>query len=312
VDVKITYRQLYNALHQYIQSRHHIQPVPEGTPDVFKVLPLNYSHMQYYQMSKNFADNDQPFDIDDKESIACEFNRESRRKYFNDRVDEQIKLDPSAAVVNETGGKDQISLIECLKLFTSEEQLSANDAWYCSECKEFREAYKKFDIWMAPPLLVVHLKRFSAVNRVWRERLDNLIDFPIDNLDLTEFVIGPKENPPIYDLYSVSNHFGGMGGGHYTAYGRHRDDNQWYRYDDSSVSSASPSEIVSRAAYVLFYKRKDVPWNAFDVSLDQNKPEESSEDSDDSEDSEMEVDPVTSSTTSNVTAPSTTQNTERS
>jgi len=80
--------------------------------------------------------------------------------------------------------------------------------------------------------------------------------------------------------------------------------------DDSSVSSASPTEIVSRAAYVLFYKRKDVPWNAFDVSLDQNKPEESSEDSDDSEDSEMEVDPTPSS--SNVTASSTSQNTDRS
>lgn len=23
--------------------------------------------------------------------------------------------------------------------------------------------------------------------------------------------------PPIYDLYAVSNHIGGMGGGHYTA-----------------------------------------------------------------------------------------------
>jgi ubiquitin carboxyl-terminal hydrolase 4/11/15 len=231
-----------------------------------------------------------PLDLDDRESVACEFHRDNRKKYFNDHIDEKVVIDQSAAVTNErSDAKDQISLLECLRLFTTEEQLSANNAWYCPECKEFREAYKKFDIWSAPKLLVVHLKRFSAVNRVWRERLDNFIDFPIDNFDLTEFVIGPKENPPIYDLYAVSNHFGGMGGGHYTAYARHRDDNQWYRYDDSSVSPASPNELVSRAAYVLFYKRRDISWTPFDLSLDKKKPEQSSEDSDDSDDSEMEV-----------------------
>jgi ubiquitin carboxyl-terminal hydrolase 4/11/15 len=279
------------VLHDYLQARNHIQPPPAGVGDldVFKVTPINSTWSNYYGTVKAFQDNDVPLDLDDKESVACEFNRDNRRKYFNDRIDEKVLLDSTACVINETGGKDLISLIECLRLFTTEEQLSANDAWYCTECKEFREAFKKFDIWSAPKLLVVHLKRFSAVNRVWRERLDNLIDFPIDNLDLTEFVIGPKEHPPIYDLYAVSNHFGGMGGGHYTAYARHRDDNSWYRYDDSSVSPANPSEIVSRAAYVLFYKRRDVSWAPFDISLDKIKPEQSSEDSEDTDDSEMEV-----------------------
>jgi len=203
-------------------------------------------------------------------------------------------------VVNEAGGKDSISLYDCLRLFTSEEQLSSEDAWYCSECKEFREAYKKFDIWSAPKLLVVQLKRFSA-GRYSRERLDNLVDFPIDNLDLRDFVIGPVEHPPIYDLYAVSNHFGGMGGGHYTAFGRHRDDNQWYRYDDSSVSQANRNEIVSRAAYVLFYKRKDVSWTAFDPALDQEQ-EESSEECDSSSDSMDTTESQQATTTTNATS----------
>jgi len=289
VDLKVTFRQLYTLLHAYLLARNHIQPTPDGT-DVFKVAPINSTWSNYYGVTKSFQDNDMPLDLDDKESVACEFNRDNRRKYFNDRIDEKVVLDQTSAIVNETGGKDQISLTECLRLFTTEEQLSANDAWYCTECKEFREAYKKFDIWSAPKLLVFQLKRFSAVNRVWRERLDNLIDFPVDNLDLSEFVIGPKQHPAIYDLYAVSNHFGGMGGGHYTAYARHRDDNNWYRYDDSSVSPASVNEIVSRAAYVLFYKRRDIPWGLFDLSLDKKKPQQDSDDSDsDSDDSEMEV-----------------------
>lgn len=33
-------------------------------------------------------------------------------------------------------------------------------------------------------------------------------------LDLSKKVIGPHEQAPIYDLFAVSCHFGGMGGGH--------------------------------------------------------------------------------------------------
>lgn len=43
------------------------------------------------------------------------------------------------------------------------------------------------------------------------------------NLDLSKFCIGQKDEmqqPPIYDLYAVINHYGGMIGGHYTAYAR--------------------------------------------------------------------------------------------
>jgi len=180
-----------------------------------------------------------------------------------------VEVDASARNRYDTGGPENISLYDCLQLFSSEEQLGKNDAWFCSECKDFREAFKKFDIWQAPQILVVHLKRFSQQQRILQPtRLDTLIDFPIDNLDLSEFVIGPKQVPPIYDLYAVSNHFGTMGGGHYTAHCRHRNDNRWFRYDDSSVSEASAADIVSRAAYVLFYRRKDVPWPVFDASME--------------------------------------------
>lgn len=65
-------------------------------------------------------------------------------------------------------------------------------------------AFKRMEIWNAPSILVVHLKRFSYRSRGYRDRLDNLIDFPLDGLDLSPFVIGPKDVPPIYDLFAVS------------------------------------------------------------------------------------------------------------
>ena len=59
----------------------------------------------------------------------------------------------------------------------------------------------------------------------------------------------------MYDLYAVSNHFGGMGGGHYNAYCK-MPDGQWHCFDDSQVRPVDKSDIVSSSAYVLFYRRQ--------------------------------------------------------
>ncbi|KAK1748817.1 ubiquitin carboxyl-terminal hydrolase [Skeletonema marinoi] len=89
-----------------------------------------------------------------------------------------------------------------------------------------------------------------------------MFDFPLNDLDLRELVTHWDEGKePIYDLYAVSNHFGGVGGGHYTAYAK-GDDGTWCNFDDSRVTSGiDESEVVSPAAYCLYYKRKDVTFN---------------------------------------------------
>ena len=35
-----------------------------------------------------------------------------------------------------------------------------------------------------------------------------------------------NSSQPIYDLYAISNHYGGLGGGHYTAFAKNGD--QWF------------------------------------------------------------------------------------
>ena len=61
--------------------------------------------------------------------------------------------------------------------------------------------------------------------------------------------------PPRYDLFAVSNHYGGLGGGHYTACCS-IGDGSWHCFDDSHVSPVSPEAVHSPAAYVLFYRRR--------------------------------------------------------
>eukprot|EP00898_Chlorokybus_atmophyticus_P000740 jgi/Chlat1/1667/Chrsp127S08675 len=151
-----------------------------------------------------------------------------------------------------------VSLDACIKLFLTEEPLGPDDMWYCPTCKQHRQATKKLDLWKLPEVLVVHLKRFSD-GRWSRNKLETVVDFPVHDLDLTAYAAGPQEAPPVYNLFAVSNHYGGLGGGHYTAYAKHPDDGRWYSFDDSSCSLASESDVHSSAAYVLFYQRKVPP-----------------------------------------------------
>ncbi|KAE9619095.1 hypothetical protein Lal_00046907 [Lupinus albus] len=151
--------------------------------------------------------------------------------------------------------QEAISLFSCLEAFLTEEPLGPDDMWYCPRCKEHRQATKKLDLWKLPEVLVFHLKRFSY-SRYLKNKLDTYVNFPIHNLDLTKYVKTEDGKSYVYDLYAISNHYGGLGGGHYTAYAKLVDDNKWYHFDDSHVSPVTEAEIKSSAAYVLFYQRR--------------------------------------------------------
>ncbi|CAB4310728.1 unnamed protein product [Prunus armeniaca] len=150
--------------------------------------------------------------------------------------------------------QEAISLFTCLEAFLKEEPLGPDDMWYCPKCKEHRQATKKLDLWMLPEVLVFHLKRFSY-SRYSKNKLDTLVTFPIHNLDLSQYVMNKDGKPHLYELYAISNHYGGLGGGHYTAYAKLIDENRWYHFDDSHVSPVNETDIKTSAAYVLFYRR---------------------------------------------------------
>ncbi|XP_051919674.1 ubiquitin carboxyl-terminal hydrolase 8 [Hippocampus zosterae] len=144
------------------------------------------------------------------------------------------------------------SLQDCLRLFSKEERLTDNNKVFCRHCKSHRDSTKKLEIWKVPPILLVHLKRFSYEGR-WKQKLQTSVDFPLDALDLTQYVIGPKQNLKRYNLFGVSNHYGGLDGGHYTAYCKNAFKQRWYKFDDHEVSDISTSSVKSSAAYILFY-----------------------------------------------------------
>ena len=125
---------------------------------------------------------------------------------------------------------------------------------YCPTCKKPQQATKKLDLWRLPEILVVHLKRFSY-SRYLKNKLETFVDFPINNLDLSTYVAyGNSQSTNRYVLYAISCHYGGLGGGHYTAFVRYGYD-KWYDFDDSRVESVNEEMIKTPAAYVLFYRK---------------------------------------------------------
>jgi ubiquitin carboxyl-terminal hydrolase 4/11 len=137
-------------------------------------------------------------------------------------------------------------------------------------------------IYRAPKVLILHLKRFKQKGLIRKEKNETKVNFP-PLLDMSPYVIDPRpiaayaEDPkikehiippkyqgeftlsssqePLYELYAVSNHYGGLGGGHYTAYAKNG--GKWYDFNDSSVRGCNEGSVGGSGAYMLFYKRKD-------------------------------------------------------
>ncbi|KAM3587416.1 uncharacterized protein V6R79_004754 [Siganus canaliculatus] len=223
--------------------------------------------------------------LSDRSYLSLDWEPEMKKKYFDETVVEDF--DKHESMEYKPQKKAFFKLKDCIELFTTKEKLGAEDPWYCPNCKQHQQATKKLDLWSLPPVLVVHLKRFSY-SRYMRDKLDSLVDFPLRDLDMSEFLINPNAGPCRYDLIAVSNHYGGMGGGHYTAYAKNKDDGKWYNFDDSSVSPASEDQIVSKAGYVLFYQRQDTVKGTGYFALDREEEEEDEEEEDEEEEEEEE------------------------
>ena len=175
----------------------------------------------------------------------------------------QIELHPDQELAAKrasrlTRKKNGVTLEDCLNEFGKTETLSEQNAWYCPRCKEHRRADKQFELWKVPDVLVMHLKRFSSA-RNFRDKLELKVEYPVEGLDLSTMVRDKSDGKSlIYDLTAVDNHYGGLGGGHYTAFAKNAVTGNWYDYNDSHASLVKdPESVVQKNAYLLFYRRRE-------------------------------------------------------
>ena len=164
-----------------------------------------------------------------------------------------IKIKKNKSLNKNKSNNSLITLGDCLKNFCKEEKLEIGNEWYCPKCKMHTLATKKMELFYLPKILIICFKRFVRESFRWRKN-EVFVDFPINNLNMGEYMIGPDKSHSIYNLFAVSQHYGSTGFGHYTAVCKNF--NKWYSYNDSSIHSCSENDARSSAAYVLFYRRE--------------------------------------------------------
>jgi ubiquitin C-terminal hydrolase len=149
------------------------------------------------------------------------------------------------------GGK--MNIYNCLDLMTTPELLSGDNAWYNDLTGKKEDALKELKFWSLPKILIITLKRFSFMND---NKNETFVYFPINNLDLSKYIIGYDASSYIYDLYGVCNHYGnGLNGGHYTSIIK-VDEDEWLHFNDTQIHKISKTDVMTPNAYCLFYRKR--------------------------------------------------------
>jgi ubiquitin carboxyl-terminal hydrolase 8 len=145
--------------------------------------------------------------------------------------------------------KQSATLYECLDRYTESELLTGDNKYFNEKKNQKEEVYKDIKFWDLPNVLIITLKRFS--NDMKKNKC--AVDFPLEDLDMSRYVIGYNKHAYIYDLYAICNHGGSVMGGHYTA--SIKNGNKWYLFNDTNISPLSKID-KNEKPYCFFYRKK--------------------------------------------------------
>ena len=143
------------------------------------------------------------------------------------------------------------NLNDCLEHYTEKENLDDDNKILNEDTNKKEKATKRIMFWNIPNILIITLKRFSNENK----KNSKFIDFPLEKLDMSKFVIGYDKNSYKYDLFGICNHSGGCNGGHYTSFVKNANSN-WYHFNDTNVSKMNVKDLKTNSAYCFFYRKR--------------------------------------------------------
>lgn len=149
--------------------------------------------------------------------------------------------------------KNNITLYDCFDLYTENEEMKGENAWFNDKTKQKEDIIKKITFWNFPNILVITLKRFSVNGK---NKRNDLVDFPLNALNLSKYICGYRPDTFIYELYAICNHSGNVYMGHYTAFVKNYTNN-WYLFNDNNIQKITETKnIITPMAYCLFYRKK--------------------------------------------------------
>lgn len=202
------------------------------------------------------------------------------------------------------------SVEEALDAFVEPEILDENNKYLCSKCNRMCKAHKGLKFESFPYILSLQLKRFDFdYNTMSRFKLNNSVTFPevlnvkkyldIQNEQTTSSVSDDNQNTSEmitdqisnlkeeldknmydYELFSIMIHSGSATGGHYYAYIKDFEKDQWYNFNDEKVTKLDRQDIYkafgtsysmysSATAYMLLYRQKNSVRNEKFIKVDE-------------------------------------------
>jgi hypothetical protein len=165
-------------------------------------------------------------------------------------------------VTDDDADNDAITIEMCIDMYVEDERMDEYN-WTCSGCQRTVHPLKTYDIFTVPQVLIFQLKRFAITfteQGMQKSKIESMVRFPLKGLDMARWCKSPTQsaNPKalIFDLYGVSNHIGGTGGGHYTAYCLNFKNTAWYSLNDAFANDCEGERTQSKFAYLIFYVRR--------------------------------------------------------
>lgn len=159
-------------------------------------------------------------------------------------------------IVNPAVQIEYLTINQLLSNYFREEVLDDDNKWICSGCFKYVNAKKRLLLENAPNFLIFIIKRFSSDN----QKNKSPVSFPIKDLNIKEFLASQVDT--FYNLRGIVVHIGSVSGGHYYAYCKDFQNEQWYKFNDDKISFTG--NIINNIAnqteetgnpYILFYER---------------------------------------------------------
>lgn len=145
------------------------------------------------------------------------------------------------------------TLTECFENYIKEEIIERK----CEFCTS-KNCERSKKIWRPGMLLYIQLCRFIHLPNGMIIKNNNNVEIP-EVIDISDYCDNTMKTEKTltykYKLKGISNHMGGLNGGHYTADGVSLiDDESWFHFDDSRVGKHQTLPIDKSNAYILMYE----------------------------------------------------------
>ena len=156
---------------------------------------------------------------------------------------------------NKKPPENKLDLYHCFQLYTRRIILDDIE-WFCETCNSSQICEKQLIIYNLPVYLIIQIDRFAIRKITNKKDVDyTLLNIPINNLNLNDYVVGPEKNNINYNYNLYAIIYKDIGSRTDFTYCTCRNGNKWFLFKENKIQISN--ELINKYVHYLFYKRED-------------------------------------------------------